>query len=190
MQAWGHVPVRHGLDQKYTVMDRHAVNQTDLVTGGLTLLFGFAALSLVPAEVDSAGFAAIRDMRSPAFFPLVAGGLLTVFSALLILRALIGGGMQSPLATGDAKPADQDAPQDPAAEPWRVALAAGLLVLAAAGIFWLGFLLTAGGLVAGLAAILGYRRYWLIVLLAVSVPAGIHVLFEQLLSVLLPRGVF
>ncbi len=175
-----------GPDGKRDNMDRHAVNQTDLVTGAVTLLLGLAALSLVPAEVDSAGFAAIGDMRSPAFFPLVAGGLLTVFSALLILRALIWGGTRS----GAAEPADPNAPQQPAAEPRRVVLTAGLLVLATAAIFWLGFLLTAGGLVAGLATILGYRRYWLVLLLAVSVPAGIHILFEQLLSVLLPRGVF
>lgn len=165
-------------------MNRQSVNPTDLLTGSLTILLGLAALSLVPDHVDSAGFAAIGDMSSPAFFPLIASGLLTLLSGLLILRAVSG------KLAANTGPAESQMAQPPVERPLRVTLCAGLLVLATGAIFWLGFLLTAGGLIAGLAAILGYRRYWLVLFLAVSVPVGIYVLFEQLLSVLLPRGIF
>lgn len=145
----------------------------DTVTGGLTLGVGLAALALVPSEVRRDGFADFGDIRSPAFFPILVAGLMVLLSITLLIRS-----------TFRAVP---DVEMDRAP---RVLAVTAALAAATAAIFWLGYLATAGLLIAALSWAFGNRRVWIILALAILVPAGVHFLFEGVLSVLLPAGPF
>lgn len=155
----------------------------DTVTGAIALALGLGALSMIPAHVSPDGLGAWADMRSPAFFPLVVSTLLIVLALLLVLRGFAS-------ATGPAMPARRRDGAEPGIAPRRVALVGGVLIAATAGIFVIGYVVTAMLLVAGLARALGYRRVVILVPLAVGVPLAIQALFQGVLRVLLPTGMF
>ncbi|NBC89141.1 MAG: hypothetical protein GVX90_06590 [Alphaproteobacteria bacterium] len=139
----------------------------------LTLAVGLGALVLVPVQVEQGGLVGFGDVRSPAFFPVLAAVLTVGLSIALLVRGMV-----------------RAAPAVKVANAPRVLAVTGALAAATAAIFWLGYLITAGLLIAALSRALGNRRPLIILVLAVAVPAGIHLLFEGALNVLLPAGPF
>jgi hypothetical protein len=145
----------------------------DTVTGTATLALGLVALALVPAEVQSDGYARFGDVRSVAFFPILAAGATALFSVMLLLRGVL-----------------RSAPTVSVDQPWRVIAVVAALGGATALIFLLGYLPAAASLVIALSLIFGNRRPGVIAGLALVVPTGIYLLFNDVLDVLLPTGPF
>jgi len=146
---------------------------SDTITGLLTLGLGLGVLALIPAEVSRDGFARMGDVRSPAFFPILAGGAMTLLSILLLARGAL---RTVPPVTVDRLP--------------RILAVTLSLCGATILIFWLGYVATSALLIAALSWAFGNRRHWTILAMAVLVPIGIHLLFEGVLNVLLPEGPF
>lgn len=146
----------------------------DLLVGGIAAATAVAALLLIPMEVSPDAFRSFGNVRSPAFFPLLASTLLLLFSVALLVRSWR---QRSTLRAWPALPSV------------RVAVVAGMLVAAGGASGSLGFGLTAFGLIVGLSYAFGARNPGLILGLAVAVPTAIHVLFRSILDVLLPTGV-
>ena len=145
----------------------------DLAVGALAAVLGVAALVLIPSEVSRDAFQSFGNVRSPAFFPILASALLVLFSAALLLRAWHRRGAR----VGRIRA--------PAA---RVLAVAAMLAAAGVAVTTLGFAPTAFALIVGLSYVFGARRHATVLGLALAVPATIHVVFTSLLGVLLPRG--
>lgn len=161
--------------------EQQAEKQTmraDLLVGGLSFVVGLGAVLLIPREVAQNGLAEFGDVRSPAFFPVTAALFLMLLSGALMLRALRARALSGAATPGRARPS------------LKMLAVGGALGLAGLAIFWLGFLITAALLVAGLSYIFGERRILRILALAVCVPVGIQILFREILNVLLPLGVW
>jgi hypothetical protein len=130
-------------------------------------VFGAAVLLLVPTQVPGETFAAVGDMRSPAFFPVIA--------AIIVLAAAAG----IILGRRHAEPAEVEAMPT---RPWAAmaAVMAGGAVVPLTGIY-------AGLVVAmlGIGAVLRTRP------LALAMTGGIalgvvHLLFARTLKVVFP----
>lgn len=147
----------------------------DLAVGGLSLGLGVATLALVPWGVSGASLAAVLDMRSPAFFPILTASLLGVFGAVLVVRAW--------RAPGEVAPG-------PVAAPGRVLAVAGVLIIYGIAVPWLGMFVSSGIVIVLLAWILGERRGLRVAGLAVAVPLLVYFLFERYLLILFPRGIW
>jgi len=159
----------------------------DILTGLFVLGLAVALLALLPSQVGGAGLDAIGNLRSPAFFPVLAGALMAAFSAALILR----GGIAVVSRRRISAPPKPDSTDVNASGDWRRVLSVGtLMVLAAFAIPRIGFVATAAPLMAGVALAFGYRRFGILVAICVIVPLGIFFTFETALRVLLPRGMF
>lgn len=145
----------------------------DCLSGLATAALGLAALWLVPAQVAPDGFARLGEVRSPAFFPILAAALTLVLSLALVLRGLL-----------------RPAPPTELRAPGRVLPVGAALVLAAVLVFPLGYLVTAALLIVALSYAFGGRRHAVILAMAVLVPVAIQLLFVSGLNVLLPEGPF
>ena len=62
--------------------------RTNLSVAGFGVLFGMFVVLLIPGHAGGDGYAAIGDIQSSAFFPLVLAILLIVVSAGLLYRAI------------------------------------------------------------------------------------------------------
>lgn len=160
--------------------DRHTRHDSatarDFGVGVTALTLAFAALLTIPSQVSSDAFKSLGNIRSPAFFPIIASGLLGVFATLLIVRS------------GAAKGADK-LKRSIALPGMRVLVVALILGAAGVALGLLGFLPTAFALIIGLSVAFGARSYWTVIALAIAVPVAIHLLFRSVLNVLLPSGV-
>lgn len=146
----------------------------DLLVGLVAGATAITALLLIPSEVSRDAFRSFGNVRSPAFFPVLASMLLLLFSVALLVRAW----------------RRRSAPHArPALPPARVAAVAASLLIAGLMIAWLGFGPTAFALILGLSFSFGARNPVTVLVLAVAVPTVIHVLFRSMLDVLLPTGV-
>ena len=145
----------------------------DTVTGAITLVLGLAALVLVPAEVQRDGFARFGDVRSSAFFPILAAGTTALLSFVLLGRGIL-----------------RAAPRIAVERPRRVLAVFAALAGATAAVFWLGYIVAAAGLIAALSFAFGNRRIVLVAALSLVVPVAIYLLFNDVLDVLLPAGPF
>lgn len=140
--------------------------------GVTAVVLGLAAVAMLGNLPDVDGIAQALDVRTPAFFPLLAGILLLTLSALLGLRSVLrrrGAGIAI-------------------TNPWRLVACSLALGLATVGIFTVGLLPTAFLLVIALASVFDYRSYRLTFLVALACPLAVYLLFEVLLQVPLPRG--
>lgn len=154
--------------------DGQDAERADFAVGSAAAVLGVAALALIPSEVSRDAFGSLGNVRSPAFFPLLASALLILFSAALLVR---GWQRRGPRAAGIKLP------------PARVFAVAGLLAGAGVAVTTLGFAPTAFALIVGLSYAFGARSHATVLGLALTVPATIQVLFTSFLDVLLPRGV-
>ncbi|WP_291296235.1 tripartite tricarboxylate transporter TctB family protein [Elioraea sp.] len=141
------------------------VRETMIGVAGASL--GTAVLLLVPAQVPGATIAAIGDMRSPAFFPVLA--------AIIVLAGATG----IVLAQRRAEP--------PAAEamPTRPWAAMAAVIAGGTAVPFLG--IYAGLLVAmlGIGVVLRTRPLAFAITTAVSLSA-VHLLFARTLRVVFP----
>lgn len=143
---------------------------SDRVTGAILVALGGLAAwggSRLPAVPG-------QDV-GPAAFPMLIGFGLAGCGALIALG--IGHGFEVP---------EEEAPRS-WAQGLRALLPPGLLLLYVLLADWLGFLLTAAGIVLAMAMALG-ARWRLAVPLAVLAPLVVHLVFYRLLRVPLPEG--
>lgn len=153
------------------------VDWTDVVVGGLVLALASGVIALLPSQVGGESWRAIGNMRSPAFFAVLAGALMGGLAILLILRGLIAGGAGG---RGVTRPGNLP----------RLLFAGGALAGGALATPVAGYPLAAALMMAGLSLAFGYRRIGVVLVLAIAIPLGVFTVFESALRVLLPRGVF
>ncbi|PWJ20201.1 Tripartite tricarboxylate transporter TctB family protein [Jannaschia seohaensis] len=152
---------------------RPSPRNADTITGALTLALGLTALMLAPGEVQSDGFRQFGNVRSPAFFPILAGGATAAISLILLVRGAL-----------------QAAPPISVERPGRVLTVTAALTGATAMIFWVGYIAAAAALIAALSLTFGNRRPVVVARLALAAPVAIYLLFNGVLDVLLPAGPF
>jgi hypothetical protein len=139
----------------------------ETVIGVAAAALGGAVLLLVPAQVPGQTVAAIGDMRSPAFFPVLA--------AIIVLAAAAG----IILGRARAEPAEAEAMP---ARPWAAmaAVIAGAAVVPLAGIY-AGLALA----MLGIGIVLRTRPLALAITGCLSL-AAVHLLFARTLKVVFP----
>ncbi len=137
---------------------------------------GAGTLLLVPSQISGETLAALGNMESPAFFPILAAWLIIVCSVGLGVRSLTRGGA--------GQQARVEFPR-----PWSVLSVIVIFVLFAAGTYYLGMVPAAVLMIMVMAYLLEYRNPKIVLPVAVAVPVGIYLLFEKLLLILLPSGV-
>lgn len=139
----------------------------ETLIGIAAVALGVAVLLLVPLQVPGETIAAIGDMRSPAFFPVLA--------AIIVLA----GAVCTVLSRSSAEPAE---PEAIPTRPWvaMVAVIAGGAVVPLFGIY--------AGLIAamlGVGIVLRTRPLALAITAGFSL-AAVHLLFERTLRVVFP----
>jgi hypothetical protein len=158
--------------------------KTNLSVAGFGVLFGVFILFLTPGHAGGDGYAAIGDIQSSAFFPLVLAILLIIVSAGFFIVTLVGAGQAAAVVDhGPARPEGE-----PVEAPLRLAATAASLVLYYVLIGWIGMVPASVVLILGLSWVLGFRNYWVAVCVAVAVPFGVELLFQKMLYVMLPEG--
>ena len=115
-------------------------------------------------------------MPGPGMFPTVAAGLLTAFAAIMAVRGFWNLRLRSGAEIGIGHR--------------NSVLAAGLLLAMAALFEPLGATLSAFALVAILAVTFTGRRWWAAVLFAAGLSVAVVLVFERLLEISLPPGIF
>jgi hypothetical protein len=143
-----------------------------LLVAASGIALGAATLALIPREIPGESLAALSDMRSPAFFPVLA--------ALLALAAGLA------LVPAAFRPGE---PPPPPAHPRRAAMLALLLIGGALLTPVLGGLLVIFLLMLAVGWLLGARHTLRMLAIAAIATATVHILFERTLKVLLPPGV-
>lgn len=115
------------------------------------------------------------DIASPAFFPFIASLLIGIASLSLTIQAVLS---LRPFRPGFPRPWGS-----PGVLPVMALFVAYALLMP-----WLGMWLTSAIAVALLAWILGLRRAWLLVLLALVPPYVVIRIFESALNILFPEA--
>lgn len=134
---------------------------------------GIGTLGFIPSQIPGESLAAVGDMRSPAFFPIVAGSLILVCSILLAVRALAG---------------RIDVHTVTVERPASVAAVVAIFVLLTVGAQYVGMVTSSALSILAMAVVLGYRNLPVLAVIVISVPLAIYVLFERILRILLPHG--
>lgn len=138
----------------------------------VALALGGAVLALLPGQIPGAGLAAIGDMTSPAFFPILAALLVLASGIALLPRPAAAEAADAEETGGIGKPL----------------IFAAMMIGGALLAPVLGGLLTLFLLMCGAAAIGGARRPVPTLVLAACGVLVVHLLFERTLQVLLPPG--
>jgi hypothetical protein len=139
------------------------------------MALGLATLALVPHQIAGETLAAIADMQSPAFFPVFAGGLLTLCGSMLVARTMLVAGAYEPEAM--------------AFPNIGFVLAIGAIILLfAVGCLLIGMVPSAAVVIIGMGYLWGYRDLRILVPVGIMVSVGIYLLFEKTLLIILPRG--
>lgn len=149
---------------------------TDLGVAGLGVLLSGAIWVLVPDQVPGYTQAAYADMNSPAFFPIVAAGLVFLVSLAIAARAWLA-----------ARRGPEEPPE--ALRPARMLPAAGVMVAFVVLMPLLGTVVAMALMVAGLMLAFGGRRPVLVAITAIVTPLVIVTLFERVMLILFPHGV-
>lgn len=142
----------------------------NVLVAGSAIVLGGAALLLIPWQIPGESLAAINDMRSPAFFPVLAA-MIAILAGAALLRP------------GPAEPAEA-APENPGRTWVLAALVLGSAVLTPV----LGGLPVIFVMMAATARVMGERRPLRVLALAGISVLVIHLLFERTLKVLMPPG--
>ena len=148
----------------------------DLLVALTSVAVGGAILALVPYEIAGQTLAAVSDMNSPAFFPIIAAAL------LIICGLVLGVGALAAIRVGGHEDVEFK-------RRGSVLTVMAIFVLFAIGTNFLGMIPSAVLTILAMAWFLEYRNAWVLIPVAVGVPAVIYVLFERVLLILLPRGV-
>jgi hypothetical protein len=154
-----------------------AIFTLNFIVAILAAVIGLITLLLVSSQVPGESLTAIKNINSPAFFPILSACLVILCSIVLGLKSILSG--QSP---------DHKRTKLLTDHPWRQILIMVFFVLYTLVINLLG-MMTAGFLmIIGLSYFLGYRKLKVILAVAIFVPVMVYVLFERLLLVILPHG--
>jgi MFS family permease len=145
-------------------------SRTGLLVASTGVALGAAALALIPAQIPGESLAALGDMRSPAFFPVLAA-LLCLAAGLALIPAAF-------------RPEEEPAPPHPRRAMTLAVLLTGGAVLTPV----LGGLLVIFLLMPAVGWLLGDRRPLRMLLLAAVSVGIVHLLFERTLKVMLPPG--
>jgi Tripartite tricarboxylate transporter TctB family len=135
-----------------------------------------ATLALVPYQVPGETLAAIGNLESPAFFPIIAGGLMGICAVLLAVNTIAseraGRGLRLTF-------------EQPRTVLLVIATYIGLLL----GAHYVGLIASSAVAIVLMAWGLGYRNLKILIAVAAMVPACIYLLFQKGLLVVLPGGV-
>lgn len=132
---------------------------------------GSATLALVPRQIQGASLADGADMRSPAFFPVLAAGVVILASVVDAVRVVTG-------AAGEREPWSWHRPL-----VLTVAFLVFLLLVPALGTMTAAFLL-----MLAISLVFGHPRIGWSLTVALVTTVLIYLLFERLLLVLFPHG--
>ncbi|MGI9384673.1 MAG: tripartite tricarboxylate transporter TctB family protein [Methyloligellaceae bacterium] len=154
------------------------LRNSSLIVGTVAVVTGIGVLLLVPVQVPGETWAAVTDLQSPAFFPIVNGMFLTLCGAVLTLTAVF----RHP----DGAAAD---PIESVVYPGKLAATAGLLAVYLSVIPHIGMVVSSSLAIATMSILLGYRNKLLIPIVSIIFPIFIYFLFEKILKILLPHGV-
>lgn len=147
----------------------------DLAVAAVAAFAGVGAILMMPQEVGGEDLRALGDMSSPAFFPALAALLLTILGALLAGRTLFAPPIEAVRTPGEVD----------RRRVWLLMLlVSGYMAL----IFLIGMLYASIAFIPAAAFAYGSRQIVAIGVLAITIPASVHVLFERILRVLLPEG--
>ena len=148
----------------------------DFIVAGVTGSLALATLALVPSQTPGETLAAVSDLQSPAFFPILSACVMAICSVFLVIRAVAheraGQGLRISFPHAGT-----------------VLSVAGLFIAFAAGVHLFGLVNSAVVIIAAMALIMGYRDWRVLVPVALLVPLAIYLLFQRLLLVILPEGV-
>jgi hypothetical protein len=158
---------------------------SNIIVSLFGLAFGAVVFVLLPTHAGRDGYAAIGNIQSAAFFPLLLSILLIGISVVFLMMTLITGGRA---AEADSASVQDEAGSQPIEAPLRLAATAASLVVYYLLIGWTGMLAASVVLIVGLSLILGFRRYVILAAVAGLLPLGLHILFQRMLYVLLPGG--
>lgn len=147
----------------------------DIVVALIALAVGAATLLLVPSQVSGESLAAIRDVQSPAFFPILAGLVMLACGAVLLGEAIADQRKGTGIAVVFQRPA-------------YVGGAMVIIAALAAATPYIGMSKASGVAILALGLLIEPQRWRLILPAAVVVPTVIYLLFERLLLILLPEG--
>lgn len=143
----------------------------NLVTGLVAILFGLVMYRyIIPNQVmDLGGFG-----MAPQTFPRVAAGVMAFFGGVLVVQQF--------------SPGSRDATPSPMALPqwYFLLLITAMLLVAVLMLTYLGFVWSAPLMIAAFMLFAGCRAWVKIVLVAVSLPALLYVVFWLLLEIPLP----
>ncbi len=148
----------------------------EFIVALIAVSLAIATLALVPYQVPGETLAAIRNLESPAFFPIIAGCLMGICAVLLAVNSVAsertGRGLRLSF-------------EQPGTVLLVIAIYIGLLL----GTHYVGLIAASAVAIAAMAWGLGYRNLKVLMPVAVLVPACIYLLFQKGLLVILPGGV-
>ena len=148
----------------------------DLLVASISLAIGVAVLLLVPSQISGETVAAIRDMQSPAFFPILAACLMVLCSLILGIRSARS--LRGPVEA-----------RIQVEQPRAVLAVTGVFVLFAVGTYYFGLLVACTVTILVMGYFLNYRQPMVLVPFSIGMPICIYVLFERTLRIILPEGV-
>ena len=149
------------------------VVDTNKISGSFGFLFALFTIK----ESLGIGVGSLRT-PGPGLFPLAGGILLTVLSAIILLRAFFEPGKKAGATTEKEN------------ENTRFAVYAFLGILAYALILqWLGFLLSTFLLVIFFLKIFEHKKWWVMLVTAAIVSSTCYILFDYILQSDLPLGI-
>lgn len=144
-----------------------------IVAIGLLLL-----LVIVPLGVPVPGHLS-KSATSPAMWPRAASVLLTAAGLVYILLVLLDKYRGGPAP---------DSPPEPIIADWSTVAAMAALPVLLALFPILGLPLTSGLALAGYAVLMGGRRPWPVVALAILVPTALYLFFTRVANIPIPMG--
>lgn len=153
----------------------------DVAVAIVGTMLGLGALIAIPVEIPGQSYAAIENVQSPAFFPILISLLLIGLGLLLLASRL-----RNPTkAQSVGLRSDEVGPVE---APGRLLATAICLIAYYSALTLIGMVTASVVLIAALALILGYRRFAVLGTIALALPVAIYLAFEKGLFVLLPAG--
>ncbi len=167
----------------------------DLLSGVLFSVFGLLMLAFIIPALVPVSFVPPGQI-SPRFLPKVICGAITFFALLMLLLAYIqkrhikasAPGEDDLSVVGDEAPIDvADSPEQPSCfYQWAPLATIGIIAIYFFLLIWIGFIPSSMVAVVSIMLIFGERRWWVIGLTTVLVPAIVWVFAVKLLHIPMP----
>ncbi len=157
----------------------------DVAVAIIGTALGLGALIGIPIEIRGQSYAAIADVQSPAFFPILIALLLVALSLMLLASTRRDPAKHAAKAPQESMRSDEIGPIE---APGRLAATALCLVAYYGALDLIGMVAASVVLIAVLALVLGYRRYGVLGAISLALPIAIFLAFQKGLFVMLPAG--